>query len=518
MFSAAEFQQLLAAVRIARVIPPSQHIVVCLLIILGYRCGLRRSEAYHLRACDVDRGPDIMLLLRDIPDRGLKTLNSRRRLNLSALLRPEELALFLDHLAKRREFVGDRGDLFKTAADESWLSEDNLFDEIHRLMRTTLHCKGLRYHLGRHSLCSNLVELLLSRPSKETSENVINFRKRLFASNKIIGVDLDAIASILGHGDPKQVSLQHYCHTMFRVVDSYLASDPRLTIPKRTMVVASGLPETTAYRIASEGPNAIPSYLFATRFREELRQYERSTRRSNAVDLPSPAKNHLSRALLCARALVDPTLSLEGISDSTGLSLPQVQRLNGILAQSLTNAGSDEGSASTDPSQLTTRNREIFCSVALKLSASLDDHKPQFDQLLSNFADTYWSSLECCLFRGATAMTKAKRFLRLLREAEVTDDHIRVVLFSEENENRAQKLRAQLGIPNAVVAFRRPPNNKSDASLTWVGIQPLFDQLGKHGAVPKASSAFWAVLKFANSALQRVDEIFPECRNDGVAQ
>jgi hypothetical protein len=92
------------------------------------------------------------------------------------------------------------------------------------------------------------------------------------------------------------------------------------------------------------------------------------------------------------------------------------------------------------------------------------------------------------------------------------------VLFSEENENRAQKLRAQLGIPNAVVAFRRPPNNKSDASLTWVGIQPLFDQLGKHGAVPKASSAFWAVLKFANSALQRVDEIFPECRNDGVAQ
>jgi integrase len=54
--------------------------VVALIALLGYRCGLRRREALHLRLGDVH---DLykVLLIRPHRTRGLKTLSSKRRLS-----------------------------------------------------------------------------------------------------------------------------------------------------------------------------------------------------------------------------------------------------------------------------------------------------------------------------------------------------------------------------------------------------------------------------------------------------
>lgn len=342
--------------------------------------------------------------------------------------------------------------------------------------------------------------------------DVEDFRKRLFHSSQIVGVDLDAIASLTGHGDPQQMTAQHYCHTLFMVVESFLATDPRLVIPKRTLVMASGLPKTTAYRLASEGANQLPAYLFETRFRRELEEISRQKKQSQSTVAPpqSLMRYPLSRALCCASALVDSAQSLDRICASTGLSLPVVNRIGTILEQQLPGKLNDSESGGTNALLLSVRNQEIFTQTSLKLAAMYAAKQNQTEQSLAILADSYWSGLECCLFRGTRSVPPAKRFICLLRQLDVQEDHIRLILFGAEDHERAKKLKLRLGVPHANVVFRRPTNSTSKASSAWIGIQPLFDQAGKHGVVPKASSAFWAVGKFANSILQDANGTFSE--------
>jgi hypothetical protein len=209
--------------------------------------------------------------------------------------------------------------------------------------------------------------------------------------------------------------------------------------------------------------------MFDTRFREELKECARREKQSQATvkQLQSSVQHPLSQALRCAGALMDSTQSFDRICSSTGLPLSVVTRLNDILAQQL--SSNIHGSGSGAP-RFSARNQEIFTRTSLQ---------------------------------------PAKRFIYLLRQLELEEDHIRLVLFGEEDADRAKKLLLTLGTPKATVVFRRPTNNKSNACLDWVGIQPLFDQAGKHGVVPKASSAFWAALQFASSVLQKAHEIFP---------
>ena len=102
-----------------------------LLFVLGYRLGLRRSEALMLKLSDVhipeldaedaarvqrrhinmSRIPDngtwidlaVDLMIRPSNERGLKTLNSVRRLPLTILLEPNEIVLLRDWWKQRQE-------------------------------------------------------------------------------------------------------------------------------------------------------------------------------------------------------------------------------------------------------------------------------------------------------------------------------------------------------------------------------------------------------------------------------
>jgi integrase len=62
-----------------------------ILVVLGFRCGLRRMEALMLRVSDFCDSERPELLVRPWALRKLKTKNATRKLPLYALLDPEEL-------------------------------------------------------------------------------------------------------------------------------------------------------------------------------------------------------------------------------------------------------------------------------------------------------------------------------------------------------------------------------------------------------------------------------------------
>lgn len=105
-----EFKLLLKNLEEAQLerIHPDLLIIIKLLAILGYRCGLRRSEALKLRVIDIQGTNQPELLIRPHAKRRLKTASSQRRLPLKLLLDKEELELLLNWRNKRLTYFENK--------------------------------------------------------------------------------------------------------------------------------------------------------------------------------------------------------------------------------------------------------------------------------------------------------------------------------------------------------------------------------------------------------------------------
>lgn len=235
-----------------------------LLLILGFRLGLRRNEALKLRLCDFHlpeystkeatriqaRKPNtrrlssdeqaelelpVDLLIRPHAQRGLKTQNAVRRLALRELLEPDELKMLIDWYRERQseeqqsptsEFLFCIPQL-KT----QWISESCLFPALHHCMRAVTGSEFLHYHHLRHS-CATWLLLKLMGANNELSPELIfrnlplttrwlrddlKLRKALLPlegpTRKIVHI----VSAILGHGSPK-TTLLHYIHSLPQVM------------------------------------------------------------------------------------------------------------------------------------------------------------------------------------------------------------------------------------------------------------------------------------------------------------
>ncbi len=279
------FLRVVQAVRAARSIPESQRLVAALLLVLGYRCGLRRNEAYYLRICDFILGNTAFLSVRETKERKLKSPNAQRKLNLTALVPSNEFQWLADFL-RIRSAQGNVLDRLFTAESGTGklLDEEELFAEIHRILRRELGDATLRFHSLRHSFAtwtflrlaaSSSVFLQAALPNlKQASANINGgeeFRRALFESSGIRAIDLHAVADMLGHGSPK-MSLEHYLHCFDLFVASLLMAQPSLSPPRLIVMSACGMPKTTAYRLAGTGLAAVPQALFRRRFKKEIAQ------------------------------------------------------------------------------------------------------------------------------------------------------------------------------------------------------------------------------------------------------
>ncbi len=269
------------------------------ILILGFRCGTRRMEAYGLELSDLTHPHSPLLLIRPTEGRQLKTDNAKRQLQLWCLmakedgLKEDELEVLYSWKHERikdgllTEYphlfaVPSRNELGETAIEQ--LSVQKLIEALHEALRQATGDRTLHYHHLRHSFATwTFLRLMLSDLPKipdlfphlpETKAWLRKskaFRNRLYGTSNPTRKHAMAVASLLGHSGPG-VSLEHYIHCLDWLVPQFFAESKLLGARSmRQIALASGLPESTIYEWKrSHGVSLIPAILFRRRFPERV--------------------------------------------------------------------------------------------------------------------------------------------------------------------------------------------------------------------------------------------------------
>lgn len=221
---------------------PDVHAQLVMLI-LGYRCGLRISEVRHLglaefkyRQCTTALDPDseafaklasraCTLLIRGDAFNKLKSRSSRRNLPLNLLLTVDELQIVMDYhqrqLRKLRQNASVDGRyLFsehRSCAAPMDLS--SLQAGLHDLMRQVTGDESIRFHHLRHSLATHALHAFYTDDGLlQLGENWAQIQPKL-PTRKY----LHQLADYLGHSN-SAVTMQHYAHNLDLLVRSELWS------------------------------------------------------------------------------------------------------------------------------------------------------------------------------------------------------------------------------------------------------------------------------------------------------
>ena len=278
-----EFKKLLDCLEISQLekIHPDLVTITQILAILGYKCGLRRSEALKLRIVDLQGQAYPELLIRPHAKRRLKTSSSQRRLPLKLFLDADELKLLLDWKQKRFEHFKEQdnqlpdyrrkrcaklpdGFLFGIAEKNyDFVPEELVFPAIHKALREATQDPTVRYHHFRHSFASlTLMRLMVAdqglpegffemQPETQTwLEQGEAMKEALYPEQGPTRKHLHYVAAFLGHSSPN-ISLEHYIHLM-DVISRHLIQK-HLPPDIDMLIAASGVAQSTAYRWCQKG-------------------------------------------------------------------------------------------------------------------------------------------------------------------------------------------------------------------------------------------------------------------------
>jgi hypothetical protein len=288
-----EFIRVKEAIRTSPLIPEEQRRTAELLTVLSIRTGLRHNESYWLRPCDFDFGTVCMLVVQPYMLRKLKTRNALRRLNLTALLLPDEIDRLRNFVSAQQE--APLAPIFRSTPGSGLLDEDDLFAAIHSILRNTLGDQRLRYHHGRHSMGSLLALCLLSEsteyygslfPSCTAAlaqfEESRRIREDLYGRgrSKIQISALDGLSDQIGHGNPR-FTVAHYIHSLGFLAAAELAKKAEFASDRTTMIAAWHKHTSSIYRYADED---LAKQLFFNRFETQIHNiFQQRQQRSKKV-------------------------------------------------------------------------------------------------------------------------------------------------------------------------------------------------------------------------------------------
>jgi integrase len=238
-----------------------------LVLILCFRAGFRRMEAFGALQADFHAHVRLFALIRKNDRRRLKTSNSQREVPLFALLRKKEQRLFKDWLEGRaaEDLVQNartgRGYLFKEFGGNSG---EHWADGMSRRIISALQAvtgRDVHMHHLRHSFASWLTLQLdchdsplvqdLLRHLPETAALIRRGRrvKRLIVSGSAVSSpqrqSAYCIARLLGHSSP-MVSRGHYVHSADLVL-AHLVWRAAMEIDRPILAAVSGLATSSAY-------------------------------------------------------------------------------------------------------------------------------------------------------------------------------------------------------------------------------------------------------------------------------
>lgn len=249
--------------------------LLTLVVILGYRCGLRRMEVLRLRITDCHLEGQARLLIRPFSERRLKTRNATRALPLDVLLENAELDLLKKWVAYRGESGAVSPEEYLFVLPEighNPIAQETAMSRIHADMRTVTGDQNLHFHHLRHSFANQVLWKLmladidpqyLPLKYREEQASAQTFRQRLLGVDHATRKQLYAVAALLGHSGP-EISLNHYLHNLDLILALHLRAAISRAQPVREWlnVLRGLLHEKTIYRAyAQDGLEGLLSRL-----------------------------------------------------------------------------------------------------------------------------------------------------------------------------------------------------------------------------------------------------------------
>jgi integrase len=240
----------------------------CLIAILGYRCGLRHSEALCLRIGDLMGEQHSEILVRTSYLNRTKTPDSTRRIPASLLLEPKELEelRYWQRLRIAEEGIGDclNSPLFGAPGYDCPPSDNEVFVPILRVLRHITGDSTVVYHHLRHSFANRLLLVMLSARLSDAllNESIRDFCSFHLSPQKLIAglfgnMDqgrqfLYGVSTLMGHAGlyTTLLSYLHLCDWLLgqMVRDSTVQPDLSLA----AIMQITGLKRAMVFRIKND--------------------------------------------------------------------------------------------------------------------------------------------------------------------------------------------------------------------------------------------------------------------------
>lgn len=238
--------------------------IQCLITILGFRCGLRRHEAFCLRIGDLmgEALPEIIIRTNYI--NRLKTRDSARRIPIRLLLEPREFDILLEwkHARIAEENQADflNAPLFGMPGGRDLSNEKEVFDPITDALRKLTGDVKSRYHHLRHSFANRMLLVLMSDSltSYFQSKSIKDFysyhisthdlKTGLFGNMNLGRQYLHGIATLLGHASLTTTLLKyiHLCDWLLGQMVQEPFVQPAISL--KAIMQITGLKRATVFR------------------------------------------------------------------------------------------------------------------------------------------------------------------------------------------------------------------------------------------------------------------------------
>lgn len=216
---------------------------VLVLLMLGFRCGLRRREALFLRLQDVEipvtkdsvgLSDYTTIYITPHEQRSLKTTSAERRIPIGLLLNDLEKSIFAEYLQTRQAvgsehspylfYFGDTPPLGVTGRPVA--SENLLFDPLTTLLQRITGDNSFRFHHLRHSFATWMLWAWQRKPNDvaplpfPTLADTREFSHLAKAKATLLQLTdtqptrkvLHTISAMIGHAAPS-MTLFHYIHS-----------------------------------------------------------------------------------------------------------------------------------------------------------------------------------------------------------------------------------------------------------------------------------------------------------------
>ena len=498
---------------------PERKRIARILVILCFRCGLRRLEALHLFIEDLLLGAYVELLIRPSEMRKVKSRNAKRRLALLALLTKDELKEILawrdarvdEVRARRKTRTSDEASqtpdfLFASERENLAVVPQSIIEQINLILIKVTGDKTMHLHQLRHSFATwTWLRLMLADmenppdlfPHLEMTTAWLRegsaFRKAIYLHEWPTRKHAYLVAELLGHGSPF-TSVEHYIHLVDWLLAAHLERSP-LMHPKDALIkLASGTRRSTLQRWESNGqPMAVPLKLWSNRTSKQPTVKESEPPRVQSVQTATtvwPLYDFLRTADTVDRPR-EEVFKRFGFDERAGCGfLERVLYLRDLPSG---NSGSRPPMEEVIPDLRNPQQKRVLACPRRPDQAPdkqvIEHFSPRLATLACERPELVRDALDCYVHRvwhsrggivvlhSPAEANEALAYIEFLTELGIARKDIRWFSFRKAERSRhLAEWKRILGLNrhNAIERLR-PPNDKADSAEAWFGIAPRLD-------------------------------------------